>query len=382
MLLFPFSLQLADQEKNPTQSTDKVSEQHSSNCPEACKSCEQFVAKALKFLISQQQEDGRWKRERASTSLNLVNTSLCGLALIASGSTLDEGIYKQELQKAVKYVIDTSRKELKGRLTQFNMCDTTYIVTFLAHVYRINKSDELGKYLEEILGLMLKEQGEDGGWNYRRTGASQSKIKGYYQEKGSHVFLTNDFAITLLLLKEVGINVEKSVFDKIRGLYDTDGARMKEGAFKYATGEAPQNADLRCSSGRTVVASWVMELMGMKETKALQQIKIYAEKNIKDIDLSNHGPTYHIYKCGLACYYSSDKSMWKQFWSNYRDVISSSQKDDGSVVVKPRKESLAPFDDKAGGSIYTTPQYVILLQLNKGRLLFDSLKPLSSKEKE
>jgi hypothetical protein len=120
-----------------------------------------------------------------------------------------------------------------------------------------------------------------------------------------------------------------------------------------------------------------MELLGLSNTEVFARLGTFSEKNLDRIDMSQHGPAFHMFCAGLSCFYLQEKNLWKKFLGNYRSLIEKSQDKDGAILVKPRDGSCKPMDEAKGfGPVYTTANYVILLQLHKGKLLFDKLKPV------
>jgi hypothetical protein len=63
----------------------------------------QAVAKGLQWLASQQQKDGRWQTQG---NYPVSMTALAGMALLLEGSTPHTGKYRQNLQRAVTWLLD------------------------------------------------------------------------------------------------------------------------------------------------------------------------------------------------------------------------------------------------------------------------------------
>ena len=61
------------------------------------------IEKALKWLVKQQQPDGRFEGTRGNYPVSM--TSLAGMALLMEGSTLREGKYRNHIRRAADFVM-------------------------------------------------------------------------------------------------------------------------------------------------------------------------------------------------------------------------------------------------------------------------------------
>ncbi len=353
------------------------SQEHSSSCPKSCKGCDQAVQKALKFIVSQQKENGAWeekwqKKDSVPPPKSIgewsVFTSLYGLALVASGSTTKDGPYKNEIQKAKEAAIEYVNQHLgKDRGDAL-----PYVMMFLAHVYHADKSDDLKNILEKIRDQWLQLQLSDGGWAYG-FGENPKKATGKLFEVTSSV-------IALLTLREAGIKVEEKVFEEAQKYYEGK-TRQSDGSYTYHSfflGKKPQGIDAPpISVGRSVAALWPLYIFGLSD--AFKKTKEFSEKNIKNVEYGQHGPVYHLFWAGLSCYYT-ESTLWKSYWDVFGERIVKAQSEDGSILIKSHKKREAwPIDGIYLGPLWTTSWYTIVLQIHKGHLLFDKIKPRESK---
>ncbi len=357
--------------KSPQDQEKSAQRQHTETCPKSCKTCDEAIDKALKFLISQQKEEEGWPNTGKAAKygkfdFSLYTTVICGLALIADGALTKDGRNKAEFQRATKSVIryledilktinDKAKYYLENHV-KFDQMPATAI--FLAHVYNKEKTNDLKELLEKILPVWEKQQRKDGGWHYRPSYAGST-------------YMTNEIAVTLRLFELVGIEVDNKFYDGINKFYPK--VLAKDGSFDYFIKSMKTNA-----KGRTAASIWPLELLGFAESEIYTKVKEYADKNIDSIDNGHHGPSFHVLWGGLSCFYQSDKTAWEKFWKFYRDFILDGQKEDGSIMVKARKGTFFPVDGvdslKFATPVYTTAHYLVVLQLAKGHLLFDKLK--------
>lgn len=365
--------------------------QHGKTCPKNCNPCELVIEKAIKYLI-------KAKENRVSYLV-----SLTGLAMIANGSTTKEGPYQKELQETLNCVLELIKSRKTDQLAY------AYDALFLAHTYHIVKSDEVRSVLETVRDNIIKQQTGYGGWPYQG-------------DTSLATFPTTTSIISLLLIRQVGIEVEDRVFEKARDCY-LKHLVCKDGSVPYSQffhnfNKKGANCNVDIAEdvqddqgvGRALEALWAMYLLGLSKTDEYKRVKGYVEKHFENLDTSLDGPAYHLFWGGLATLYTEDKTYWKRFEENFRKLIVDAQKVDGSLFitreelakkkkfdikqlrnfwddVKPQKK---PYEHKQddgkekygtrSGPIYTTPQLAVTLQLHKGYLLFDKLKPMRLKE--
>jgi hypothetical protein len=122
-----------------------------------------------------------------------------------------------------------------------------------------------------------------------------------------------------------------------------------------------------------------MKLLGASGTEAFKKGRAFVEKNMDKVDIGHHGAAYPVLFGGLGCFGMGD-DLWKSFNSYYKEKLVKAHREDGSIYFTPRQETFWPIDDDAGGPAYTTTLFAIVLQLQKGHLIFDKIKPLEIKK--
>jgi hypothetical protein len=295
------------------------------------------VEKALAFIASQQKDDGTWSMDHLKDNPleyyavrhTLFYTALNGLALFAAGDSTRDAANQRALQKAREATIAQVRfafteeflnvKPPKGKLSR--PCDRmtfdrdryfgfSLAVLFLAHIYQTEKSDELRKVFEEVRDYLIKQQLEDGGWNYK----SNSKTSSKQYTKYGMPFITTTITVTLFTLKHIGIALEDKVFERIGKFYTDEKIQRPEGPLVYT-----QFQDLERENcvGRTCASLWPMYLLGLDKTETFKKAIGFVEKNLQDADLSQHSPAFHLLWSGLACLYSQNKTLWKNIPSAF-----------------------------------------------------------------
>ena len=133
------------------------------------------VQKGLKWLVDQQNKrDGHW--EAPGQGYPITMTALGGMALLCEGSTVNEGKYAKNIQKARDFLIAKSQPngmlgnpQIPGEAGRY-MYGHGFALMFLSCVYGEEKDPEQRKKLEDILVRAAKfshdAQTSRGGWGY------------------------------------------------------------------------------------------------------------------------------------------------------------------------------------------------------------------------
>jgi len=139
--------------------------------PPEYKAC---VEKGLEWLSKQQFADGHW--EAAGNQQPVALTALSGMCFLMEGSTIRDGKYSKQLQRAVNWLCSHSMPYgLLGNPSQGNessqyMYGHGYAMLFLSCVYGDEEDADLRIKLNDVLtrGVQFtgKAQSRFGGWSY------------------------------------------------------------------------------------------------------------------------------------------------------------------------------------------------------------------------
>jgi hypothetical protein len=132
------------------------------------------IQKGLEFLAKSQHKDGHW--EEFGGQYPVTITALSGMALLMEGSTMREGKYRDNIKRAVDYLMQ--RSQPNGMIGSPNtpgeagryMYGHGFALLFLSCVYGEEEEGDRRKRLEEILTKAAKfsvdAQTSRGGWGY------------------------------------------------------------------------------------------------------------------------------------------------------------------------------------------------------------------------
>lgn len=137
------------------------------------KEAELSVEKGLKYLASEQNQDGSWRSNGRYGGYPCSMTALAGLAFLASGNTPLEGPYSTNVYKAVNFIL--SCETPSGLISSVNeeqrsMYGHGFSMLFLGQVYGLGVDDQTQKRIKRVLTKAVKltgmSQSSNGGWLY------------------------------------------------------------------------------------------------------------------------------------------------------------------------------------------------------------------------
>lgn len=150
---------------------------------------DQIVERGLSWLAASQQQDGSWGAgshsrqdvlDPGTVSGDAATTAFAGLALVRAGSNLQKGPYRQQVRRAVLYliqVVDSSPfnspqiTEIRGTQPQVklgNNIDVALTAQFLTRILSDSREDQLESAIRKSLQTCIRKlemtQQGDGSW--------------------------------------------------------------------------------------------------------------------------------------------------------------------------------------------------------------------------
>ena len=204
------------------------------------------VEKGLNYLAKIQQPDGSFPAKWDARSYPGCMTALSGLALMASGSTPEEGPYAENLKRAMVYLLNAGDGHPNGLIAGKEEARCTYghgfSMMFLAQCYGVEQTKAYEKRLEHTLGRAIKlvadGQSGKGGWLYSPAGG------------GSEGSTTACVLQGLRACRNVGIKVPTRTIDRaveyMRYCQNPDGGLAYSDAFRGGSLPAISTAAIVC----------------------------------------------------------------------------------------------------------------------------------------
>lgn len=357
---------------------------------------EDAVDRGLEYLKKTQAPDGHWEAQGGQYPTSM--TALAGMCFLMEGSTLREGKYTEQVDKAVKWFLAPGRQQPNGLLgaVQNPTEATRYMygqgfgTMFLASVYGEEEDNDQRKKLEAVLKKAVQfiadaqtskqharpegKRVEIGGW-------------GYVSAKDGNQFDEGSVTITQLqalrAAKNAGIPVPKETIDKAV-LYLEACTTPKGGViYSYAgSGGAAMNGQER--PPLTVAAISCSFSAGQYKSDLAKKWIKFCKDNIPIARGRVAHDEYQSYYFSQAVYIlgddrygelfdpeGKDKRSWLT-WSRYKygDETDPNYPNGGMYrhLLDSQDKSSGAWTSGYIGTVFSTSVNLTILQLQKGIL--------------
>jgi squalene cyclase len=325
-----------------------------------------MAERGLEWLVRQQHRDGHW--ETGGGHFHSAMTGMCGIALLAEGSTIREGKYRQNIRRAADWLM--ARVQPSGLIGDPNapnqglgyLYGHGFSMIFLSQLYGEEEEPERRAKLERILTravLFTKDcQTSKGGWGYL------SAREGGDFDEGS-VTITQIQA--LRAVRNSGIPVPKEVIN--RTLKYLQDCTTERGGMIYSlhNGGGPERPTITVAAIASAFSTG--EYASPLAKKWIKFVQPLVPVNSVGADQFGHSEYTHYYYAqviyalgedGYARLFPESRPEERLTWSKYRkeffEFLYNKQNKDGSWTGTPI------------GQVYTTACYLTILQLDNGAL--------------
>ncbi|MCI0699809.1 MAG: hypothetical protein L0241_01820 [Planctomycetia bacterium] len=325
------------------------------------------VQDGLKWLATQQQEDGSWRGSNSVTQTTISATA--GLALLMEGSTLKAGAYATNIRKALEW-IEKNASANGALVTPLDMersqslSSQAQAILFLSCVYDVdedeNRRTRVAKLLEKAVVFTLERQTSRGGWAYFTVNPGTEFDEGH---------TTALVLQALFAARKVGIVVPKKSIDRAIDYLMKSTNRVGGIIYSIANGARPKDSDgqpyitAAAAKGLLMDASIRPELLP-------KWVKFANANNDPQFRFLRDGTggvytVLHFYELarmmfalGETGYQRIDSSATdtKLRWSTFRQPLFKALKD------TQKKDGY--WADLYGAPVYTTSLALVILQLD------------------
>jgi squalene cyclase len=326
------------------------------------------VNKGLKWLVSQQSDDGSWSGNNGL--FTVTTTAYAGLAVLMEGSTLQEGKYAAKLRLTVAWFEKIAQPNglLVSENDQFELARPmqahTAALLFLASAYDVDDDAARRKRLRPILDNAMKYaiQGQTrrGGW-----GVLPAPLYEYDDSASTALMLQ-----ALLATDKAGIPVPRGAVEKAtKYLLD---ATNSDGSVNYAlvNGNFPQPYATTAATAALLATD--------RKPSALARWVTYTKRNAAFLPSSERINAAAYNSSALQQYLTTARIVHALGDSGHR-TLDPSTKEPDLLRWSPHREGLFKYlkaaqsadgswPDNVIGTSYGTALTLILLQLDNNYL--------------
>ncbi len=282
---------------------------------------EAAVDKALAYLASIQEEDGRWDiaKHGGQARHDVAATAFALLAFYGRGETHDnpDCQYHDNVKRGLQWMLDNGNAatgDLRGLNPAGNaMYDHGIAALALVEAYGVTKDSQLRPRAQAAIDFIADSQHEEGGWRYKPNERGDLSVTGW-------------MVMALASAEMSGIEVTKATWDGVARFLEIVSGGKDGGSYGYT--DSPGKG----RSGRLAmdaVGFFCAQLMGASpnRAKAFESALIIEEAGFKFNDI------YYAYYGTLAAY-QHQGPVWKKWIAAMHEACLAAQQEDGSWEPK------------------------------------------------
>jgi hypothetical protein len=264
----------------------------------------ELIERAVGRLIEIQEQDGAWPYEgvyrvggKIPVGYRIGGTAIVCCALL-DAPIKDRSKADEAIGRGIKLVLE----ELEHPLMKVSV-ENKYDVRVWGHIYaletfvRLKSSGrfadlevEVKPWIDKLVPILMKEQLEDGGWNYA--------------SRNQHAcFVTAPALQALMLARANGIEVEDTVFE--RGVKALIHSRGENGAFSYSgtTSVMGGGEKIPGSIARNPICEATLLMLKQGDNKQLQAAIDAFHEHWDELEKRRKKTGTHVPPYGIAPYY-------------------------------------------------------------------------------
>ena len=309
------------------------------------------VDKGINYLVKTQRADGSWRNAGGYGSYPAAMTSLAGLALLAGGSTPEDGPYARNVKRAMLYILRLAKQRKDGLIAKGgqSMYGHGFSMLFLAQCYGVEGGTRYGKdihaVLDKAVALTVKAQSKHGGWIYTPTGGG---------DEGS---VTVTQLQALRACRNVGVKVPRATIDKavqyLKDCQNGDGGICYSFRSRGGSRPAISAAAIAC-----FYAAGVYDRQGaaaVEEAKMVDRLVTYCRGSV-EVAGSSRGHYFYAHFYMAQAMYQRGGKDYRTYYPRLCSRLLKTQNGDGSWM------------GDGVGTTYGTALACVILQLPYGYL--------------
>lgn len=310
--------------------------------PEITPSVRASIEKGLTYLVSHQNRDGSWRSAGSGGAYPVAMTSLCGLALLAGGSTPTHGAHAANVSSALTFILKSARRDgLIAQLEEESHCmhGHGFAMLFLAECYGMEEDTrrqaEIKLVLQRAVALTGSSQSAAGGWLYTPDSGGDEGSVTVTQVQGMRA------------ARNAGIAVPKKIIDN--AMQYLVKSTNPDGGIRYQVSDAGPS---RPAISAAAVVCWFNAGLYDDEhaKKALKFVEHTLAPSARN-DVRYLGHYFYAQLYMAQAMYLAGEQKWSDYFKAMGDFLVTMQQEDGS------------WDGDHVGPAYGTAVALIILQL-------------------
>jgi hypothetical protein len=274
------------------------------------------IERGLAWLAAQQHDDGSFGTSGMYRG-NVAVVGLCGMAMIANGSTPGRGPYGRQTALCLDFVLSNTKES--GYIVNESfpshgpMYGHGFATVFVAECYGSTPRPEIRDKLSRAVKLIVNTQNDQGGWRY------------FPQRMPADISVTVAQLMALRAARNAGIDVPRETIDRSVGYLKK--SQNSDGGFAYMleTGRESQFP-------RSAAAVVGLQSAGIYEAPEVAKGITYLFQFLPKKGTVRRDRSYYFYGhyyAAIAMWQAGGDS-WSQWYPAIRDELVSLQRPNGS----------------------------------------------------
>ena len=289
---------------------------------------EKAVDKALAYLVSIQEEDGRWDIQKTGGGggHDMAATGFSLLALYGRGERHDLPCkYKDNVGRGLRWLIEQQlpNGDLRGK--KGNMYDHGIAALAMVEAYGVTKDKNLRSPAQRAIDFIEEAQHEEGGWRYKPKEKGDLSVSGW-------------MIMALASGEMSGIPIPTKTRAGVRRFLKEISGGKDGGSYGYT--DSPGGG--KGSNAMNAVGFFCSQLMGASSNAA----RAFESSMILDKSGFDLGDIYYAYYGTLAAYQHQGPA-WRKWLGKMQESFVKAQETDGSWTLK------GPHTNQMGKGIMT-----------------------------
>ena len=293
---------------------------------------EAAVARALRFLAKEQNEDGGWGRSLRKSEP--AGTSLALLPFLGAGQTHQTGIYKDNVAMGLRWLIQHQaedgdlRHSLKDNSGMYAHGQGAIV---LSEAYALTGDEQLRGPAQKAIDFIVEAQHTGGGWRYKPGEAGDTSVLGW------QLMALHSARVSGLMVPDATVELAGNYLDTVQS---AGGAK-----YAYRRGTGPNAA--MCAEGLLcrMYSGWT------KDNPALEQ---GMELLLKDHKPRADRRNIYYWYYGTQVAHHIGGEPWEEWNNRMRGLLVESQIDSGRFAGAWRPNPGGGDHSRGDDWIYTT----------------------------